>query len=117
MGHSKQNRAVDPLEMAKVGLVKPEPTEPELPSELEASDTATAAPTDGAREEPAEQELPPPEPSKPEPRWRVLEEKTISLRGQMVVMRAGRVLTPEFAHVNMAALLEQGVKLEELPPQ
>lgn len=117
MAHDKKNRAVDPLEMAKVGPSKPGPAEPDLVSELIASAAASGAPTALDREDAAERLSGPPTLPPVLATYRVLEDKTISLRGQMVVMRAGRVLTPEFAHVNLPALREQGVKLEEIPPQ
>jgi hypothetical protein len=103
-------RGFDPLEAAKV-VPPSEPQPPAAPSDVLAPQPSARA-QEAAPEPPAARVEPTPAP--PVKRWRVLEDKRISLRGQMVVMRAGRVLTPEFAHQHLAHLIDQGVNLEEI---
>ena len=99
--------ALDPMERAKIA-----PAAPAASVEKSAESVAPPVPQGPSAEE---QTLAPPAAVRgPAVQYRVRDEKRISLGGQMVVMRAGRVLTPEFAVVHRKALQEQGVVLDEV---
>lgn len=57
----------------------------------------------------------PPPAGKPIAQQRVLEEKTVQLRGQTVVLRKGKVLGAEFLSQHETSIRAQGVKLELVP--
>lgn len=70
---------------------------------------------------PAEVEtLAPPPPSAPPAevaplqQWRVVRDAALSIRGVSIVLRAGKVLTPEFYARNQAHLAEAKVELEKV---
>lgn len=108
-------RVVDALELAKVVAPSGAPPAP-VTSPAAAAPVAPVSAPDG----PAAPLTPAPVARGPvTPRVTVLEDKTISLRGQSAIMRKGRVLTPEFVTQHLATLQAFGVKLsiEDAPAE
>jgi hypothetical protein len=118
--HTPPSPAADPLEAAKRGadpiIVAPKAPPPSVePGEggttLPSPPPTLDASTPDARA-PIEPTAPPAECTIVE--WRVKETRTVSLRGQIHTVRAGRILSREYMDAHAAALREQGVTLEEV---
>jgi hypothetical protein len=102
----------DPLEEAKREALAlgtgDEPAAPPPPVEP-APPPANHGVDDGA---------PPPvaEPPKPMPRWLVVRECKVNLGNSLVILRAGKILSAEWAD-RIPAILEHGAELLELDPE